>query len=1011
MTEESAWQTFSSIKKEEENKILKSKNENYYFNDNINHLNNIHVYDTDTSSTDSEDYGFNNKNYNEQPGPIDTNFITPPKSSVDSNLSSPVDSNSDKEKKTLTTLLNNINEQSKTINKNLTNKDILLKHKVALAVHNKKDKKRGMESAWTKFIKENPEANKNKDKENDLTMPYMNTYKNFVIDEENLENLEILERLSVNSINSINSTNSLTSTGSRNRNTVNTVDDYAFFMNHKNEISAWKVKELAKSSMELLNSDNRSHSHIQKSFLESDISAWRSGPIKEVKENKLSSTVTSTSMSTSISMSVPMSKSTLTSISTSTTMNKTDRVKGSNGSEDGNGNDNTKNSIDNNMINSKVVSNQRRTTFDFDTNVSDSISAWKVDSLKSIEEIIKGYNIKQAIGKGYCGTIYKGINEKTGQPIAVKTEKISEKSKHLEEEYAIYQRLFGVEGMPRVLYYGQLEKDNIMIMELLGPSIENLFRLCHRRFSMKTICMIAKQLITRLEKVHERGIVYRDIKPENFLIGYIDYSKPITNEYPKGEEVYLQDGSIGRPPVSTIYLADFGLSELYKNQVTRRYVPNKKKPPCGTPRYMSLNTHCCDQQTPRDDLEALGYCLLYLCLGGHLPWMGITAKTPEAMIMSIGRTKASISLAQLCKNLPNQFVIYFKYVRLLDFYDKPNYDFLRSLFDDILSNMGQVDDGDFDWIAPIRLHQEQKAKKQRMEREKEMKKVEMGKKYKKREKDNHEKKRKLSLIQQQNNHHHFPCQCFDKTFNGNGNCNGKDNSNSNGNGNCNSNGYGYGNGNNCYSKKKQALSSLEDHDGEEISNKRIHHNHTNDTNGKVKYSNVTNSPNSNFTTTTSSSSSSDPSDHDYDYANLNSYSTTNSSNINIGTTNNINADTNTTMNTIINTDINTNINANTTINTNTSPNINTKSLSNNSNLDNSVNSTFSKNPSSSTKFNINNTAIHLNDNTNSNLYLNPNNNNINSITRSNVNGIITNAVSKKENPKNRFWSQVFPHLN
>ena len=217
--------------------------------------------------------------------------------------------------------------------------------------------------------------------------------------------------------------------------------------------------------MELLNSDNRSHSRIQKSFLESDISAWRNHPVKEIEESH------------------PRHENS--------------------------------NSFSSDANNSSTDSNKFHyyRTYEFDTNGTESISAWKVDSLKSINDILKGYNIKQAIGKGYCGTIFKGINEKTGQPIAVKAEKISEKNKHLAEEYAIYQRLYGLEGMPKVLYYGRLEKDNIMIMELLGPSVEALFRMCHNHFSLKTICMIGKQLLTRLEKVHERGIVYRDIKP------------------------------------------------------------------------------------------------------------------------------------------------------------------------------------------------------------------------------------------------------------------------------------------------------------------------------------------------------------------------------------------------------------------------------------------------------------------------------------------------------------------
>ncbi|ORX85599.1 kinase-like protein [Anaeromyces robustus] len=672
MSEKSAWETFSLIKKQEEDKL---NSLNYNYNDSSSLLNDIHVYDTDT--TDSEDYEYYRKEikkdlYNKST--IDTNFISPPKSSDDSANFSPIE--------TLATVDSNINKYNfiSFTASNTSDKETVLKHKL---LYNKKEKRKVLESAWTKFIKDNPAAtSKYRDRENDMNFSYLNKiYKN--ADDDNLESLEILENLSVNSLNSLTSVTSLNSTGSR-KNNLSTIEDYSFFTNsNKNDIL--KAKDLSKSSMELLNSDNRSHSYVQKTFLESDISAWRNRPIKEIESTESSE------------------------IST---------------------------------LDSK--SNLNRPTFDFDINYSDSISAWKIDSSKSIKEILKGYNIKQAIGKGYCGTIFKGINEKTGQPIAVKAEKITEKNKHLEEEYGIYQRLFGLEGMPRVLYYGNLEKNNIMIMELLGPSIESLFRLCQRNFTMKTICMIAKQLITRLEKVHERGIVYRDIKPENFLIGYIDYSKPITNQYKKGEEVYLSDGTVGRPPVATVYLADFGLSEFYKNPVTNTYVPNKKKPPCGTPRYMSLNTHRCDQQTPRDDLEALCYCLMYFCFRGRLPWMGITAKTPEAMIMSIGRTKSSISVEQLCKSLPKPFSDYLNYVRHLGFYDKPDYDYLRDLFDKILSDMGTEDDGNFDWIALIRLHQEQKAKKQKMEREKEMKRYQMEKI----KMENHEKKRKLSVSQE-----------------------------------------------------------------------------------------------------------------------------------------------------------------------------------------------------------------------------------------------------------------------
>jgi len=373
-------------------------------------------------------------------------------------------------------------------------------------------------------------------------------------------------------------------------------------------------------------------------------------------------------------------------------------------------------------------------------------SAWKTYSKKTLDEIFNEYDFSNVIGKGYCGTIFKGMNKITKQAIAIKAESINSNDKHLHLEYAIYQRLYGVDGMPKVLYYGTRNTENIMIMELLGPSIESLFNICERSFSIKTVCMIGKQLLTRLEMVHKRGIIYRDIKPENFLIGLIDYSKPITNKLDEEVDSYLSDEK-RLPPVSTIYLADFGLSEFYRNEKTGVYVPDVLKPPCGTPRYMSLNTHKCRQQTPRDDIEALGYCLIYFLYGGRLPWMGILANTPDKMIQLIGNVKRSLPLEKLCQGQPKQFIKFIEHVRKLGFYDLPDYDYLRGLLDEILKEQGEVDDGYFDWIPYLSSMREIQIKKRRkqLEKEKKEKEKEQKKLAKKNKKEKKEQQKEVRI--------------------------------------------------------------------------------------------------------------------------------------------------------------------------------------------------------------------------------------------------------------------------
>lgn len=136
-----------------------------------------------------------------------------------------------------------------------------------------------------------------------------------------------------------------------------------------------------------------------------------------------------------------------------------------------------------------------------------------------------------------------------------------------------------------------------MVMDLLGPSLQDLFQKCNRRFDLKTVVLIGKQVITRLEYLHSKKFIHRDIKPENFLMG--------THQN-----------------CTKVFVIDFGLSKKYI-QKNGEHIPYKdNKSLTGTPRYASINSHLGIEQSRRDDLESVVYMLIYF-LKGSLPWQNL----------------------------------------------------------------------------------------------------------------------------------------------------------------------------------------------------------------------------------------------------------------------------------------------------------------------------------------------------------------------------------------------------
>jgi len=316
------------------------------------------------------------------------------------------------------------------------------------------------------------------------------------------------------------------------------------------------------------------------------------------------------------------------------------------------------------------------------------------------------FRVLEKLGGGSFGDIYKGVNILTGEQVAIKLEPLGSKVPQLLPE-ARLAKLLGplgpkgvpeleAVGVPRVHWYGIEGDFNVMVIDQLGPSLEDLFQFAGRQFPVGAVCAIGMQMVSRIELVHSRHLLHRDIKPDNFLAG------------------------LGKR-ASLIYTIDFGLAKVYRDPKTLEHVPYRVgKSFSGTQRYASIHAHLGVEQSRRDDLEAVGYIMLYF-LRGSLPWQGLRdkekqktkadqryevpkeqppqpAKKPQARKnlkpeispaqkealqrqQRIADKKLSTSLDVLTKGFPSEIKTFLEYSRNLGFTAKPDYDYLRELLE------------------------------------------------------------------------------------------------------------------------------------------------------------------------------------------------------------------------------------------------------------------------------------------------------------------------------------------
>jgi len=301
-----------------------------------------------------------------------------------------------------------------------------------------------------------------------------------------------------------------------------------------------------------------------------------------------------------------------------------------------------------------------------------------------ISKVAGLYSLGRKLGSGSFGDIYFAVDTQTGEEFAAKVESTKAKHPQLMYEAKLLKHLQGATGIANIRLCCAEGDYYVMIMDLLGPSLEDLFNICNRKFTLKTVLMIADQMLYRIEYLHSKNFIHRDIKPDNFLIGYGKH-------------------------LNVIYLIDFGLAKKYRDPKTQTHIPYREdKSLTGTARYASINAHLGIEQSRRDDLDAIGYVLVYFSRG-QLPWQGLKANTKEEKYHRIMECKQATSVEELCGNCPAGIAAYYNYCRALHFEDRPDYAYLRRILNDLFARQGFSNDGMFDWSQLV-THRESTSK-------------------------------------------------------------------------------------------------------------------------------------------------------------------------------------------------------------------------------------------------------------------------------------------------------------
>lgn len=296
------------------------------------------------------------------------------------------------------------------------------------------------------------------------------------------------------------------------------------------------------------------------------------------------------------------------------------------------------------------------------------------------------FELIKKIGQGSFGIVYKAKDTTTNQFVAVKIESEGSDRLHLENKLYIDLNNYKNEFIPKLIWFGKKSNHNLVVMEFLGPSLSKLHNYCGNKFSTITVCLIAIECIRIMEFIHNHGIIHRDIKPDNFTVGYGNKNKQV-------------------------YIIDFGLSKRYINTETYSHIGySNDKGFTGSYRYSSMRNHKGVELSRRDDMESVCNMLIYF-LKSRLPWQGVSASTKSKKNYEIYKKKRDLPISDLCKDIPVEFAKFMKYSRELKFSEKPDYQYLVNLMEHCLERENYDGNKIFDWNVKLDRQSKEKMDK------------------------------------------------------------------------------------------------------------------------------------------------------------------------------------------------------------------------------------------------------------------------------------------------------------